>query len=162
MDRADPRGHHEEKSEGRMPPIVKYVLFGFLAGAIAVPLGHQLVVLALNTFGVIPTRPYNMGAGNNPMGLPILINQILWGGIWGMGFALVWPALKKLPAWLAGLICGAVGNAILGNMILLPALGRGTFFGGWDPTRMAIGIAIGAGFGLAFGLIYGVARKRFA
>jgi hypothetical protein len=146
----------------RMPRIVKFVLLGFLAGAIAVPLGHQIMVAILNGTGLIPTRPYNMGAGNNPLGLPILINQILWGGIWGMLFALVWPALAKLPAWAAGLVCGVAGNAILGNMIVLPALGRGTFFGGWDPTRMAIGMAIGAGFGLAFGLLYGMMRRRFA
>lgn len=148
-----------------MPRLLKFILFGFVAGVIAVPLGHQLVVLVLHSLGVVPNPPFNLSVGRNFLGgygLPNIANQMFWGGVWGIAFALVWPALAKLPAWLAGIICGAVGNSILGNMMLLPALGRGQYFAGWDPSRMAIGIGIGAGFGLAFGLLFGLMRRRFA
>lgn len=137
----------------------KSLLVGFIAAAIAVVVFHQGMFLILNLIGLLPAKPWNL-APTGPLGVPTLLNQMFWGGLWGALFALVWPHLPGRPLWLKGIVFGLLGPMLLGNWLLIPLIKGGPFFAGLLPMRMLIGALIQIAFGLGLGLIYEQLRKR--
>jgi hypothetical protein len=92
---------------------IKYLMFAFIAGFIAVPLGHQ--VMAYIYYLTIPGRafPWNMGPANaaafKAFGLPTLINLSFWGGVWGLVWALIAPYCGKgIVKYVVALLFGGV------------------------------------------------------
>jgi hypothetical protein len=80
----------------------------FIAGALAVVAFHQVMVFMLSTIGLIQSRVYSM-RGVPPFGVPTLLNQMFWGGLWGLLFAAI---ADRLPPWsllLRGLVFGVLG-----------------------------------------------------
>lgn len=135
------------------------IIMGFVAGAIAVVVAHQTMILVLHLLGFLPNFPWSLRP--NAWGVPQLLNQMFWGGVWGMVFGLVAPFLGGLKTWALGLVMGMGGNAILGNWILLPLVfNRGTFMAGYAPQRMIIGLLIGGAFGLGWAYIFRALYKR--
>ena len=76
-------------------------IIGFIAGVIAVVTVHQGIVYLLNQQGIIPVKPWNM-AGVPPWGVPTIINNIFWGGLWGALFSLIHDKLPGGALWLKG------------------------------------------------------------
>jgi hypothetical protein len=98
--------------------------------------------------------------------VPRLVNNIFWGGLWGVLFALLYDWVPGGVAWLKGLIFGLF-IVVVSNWLLLPLIKGQVFgqpnqilFGGWNPQRMIIPLAIVGGFGLGLGLIYGLMRPK--
>ena len=57
---------------------------GFLAGALAVALFHQGMYWLLKEANVpLQGTPWNMAPAAAAYGLPVLFNQMFWGGLWG-------------------------------------------------------------------------------
>jgi hypothetical protein len=104
-----------------------------------------------------------------PWGVPRLINNVFWGGLWGVLFALLYDRIPGGMAWLKGLMFGLF-IVVVSNFILLPLIKGQVFgqanqvlFGGWNPQRMVIVAVIVGGFGLGLGIIYGlIGRQRAA
>ena len=78
-----------------------------------------------------------------PWGVPRLVNNIFWGGLWGALFALIYEWIPGGMSWLKGLIFGLL-IVVVSNWILLPLIKGQVFgqanqvlFGGWDPTAHA-------------------------
>ena len=104
-----------------------------------------------------------------PWGVPRLINNIFWGGLWGALFGLIYDRLPGGMAWLKGLIYGLL-IVVVSNWILLPLIRAQIFgqpnqvlFGGLNPQRMLASVVIVGGFGLGLGIIYGLidaSRRR--
>jgi hypothetical protein len=101
-----------------------------------------------------------------PWGVPRLVNNIFWGGLWGALFGLVYAWIPGGMAWLKGLIFGLL-IVVVSNWILLPLIKGQVFgqanqvlFGGWNTTRMWIVAVIVGGFGLGLGIIYGLIGPR--
>jgi hypothetical protein len=94
----------------------RIILFGFIAGALAVPIFHQGAAWLLYTFGNdIPAvvgifgktnPPFNM-APTKPLGVPVVFSQSFWGGVWGIVTTLLLVKLRP-PALLFGAVFGAV------------------------------------------------------
>lgn len=137
----------------------KALLVGFISAAIAVVIFHQGMFLILNVLGMLPARPWNL-APVGPLGVPALVNQMFWGGLWGMLFSQVWPYLPGKEFWLKGVVFGLLGPMLLGNWILIPLIKGGPYFAGLVPMRMLIGALIQISFGFGLGLIYEQLRKR--
>ena len=137
----------------------KALAMGFVAGALAVPLFHQGMVLMLHLAGQIPSFPWSMRPVP-PYGVPTLANQMFWGGLWGALFAVVADAIPGRRLWLKGVIFGLLGPWLLGNGVLVPLIKGGPLLFGFAVPRMLIGAAIGAAFGLGLALIYGLLRSR--
>lgn len=73
--------------EAKMPVqgfSIRNLLFGFIAGAIAVVVVHQSVVYALVATGMLPATsiPWNLKP-YGPLGVPTVVNTMFWGGLWG-------------------------------------------------------------------------------
>jgi hypothetical protein len=146
------------------------IVLGFAAAAISVAVVHEAIIYLLNAAGYIPSRGWSMTPAIPPWGIPRLINNIFWGGLWGVLFALVYERIPGEAAWLKGLIYGLF-IVVVSNWILLPLIKGQIFgvtappqvlFGNFNPTRMLVSVAIVGGFGLGLGIIYGLIRPRDA
>lgn len=133
---------------------------GFLAGALAVPLFHQVMVLILHLAGQVPNFPWSTRPVP-PFNVPQLLNQMFWGGLWGALFALVVEAMPGRNLWLKGMIFGLLGPWLIGNGLLVPLIKGGPLLFGFSPPRMIIGALIGTAFGLGLALIYGLLQSKF-
>ena len=139
--------------------MMKTILLGFVAGAVAVLVFHQGSAFLLYHVGNdIPavvsvvgrtTPPFNM-APTKPLGGPVVISQAFWGGVWGIAFAVVLEKLRP-PAVLFSTIVGAVALTAVA-VSLVPYLKGLPTWNGAIPWRGLL--YNGAwGFGLALMLL---------
>ena len=144
------------------------VVLGFIAAATAMLTVHEGVIYLLFMAGYLPNVAWSMAPPIPPWGVPRLINNVFWGGLWGVLFALAYNWIPSGVAWLKGLIFGLF-IVVVSNWTLLPLI-KGSVFGqpgqvmfaAWSPQRMLITIAIVGGFGLTLGIIYGLMRPKSA
>jgi hypothetical protein len=150
-----------------MQGFIGRIVLGFVAAAITVVVVHESIIYALATAGFMPNRAWSMTPAIPPWGVPRLINNIFWGGLWGVLFALAYDKIPGGASWLKGLIYGLF-IVVVSNWTLLPLI-KGRVFGqanqvlfsGWDPQRMLVVVCIIGGFGIGLGIIYGlIARKQ--
>jgi hypothetical protein len=141
-------------------------LLGFLAGAIAVVIAHQVMVLLLYLIGQIPNPPYSFRG--NQIGVPLLINQMFWGGLWGVLYGFIVGSFPAAwPTWMNGLVFGLGVHSIIGNWVVVPLI-RNLFvavpqplFSGWVPLRMLIGVLIGTAFGMGVAYVFAALTRYF-
>ena len=87
-----------------MPNSVHRTIAGFIAGALAVAIFHQGMYLLMKQFGVpLPGAPWNMAPAASAYGMPTVLNQMFWGGLWGILFtgaigASFWPYYARMHA----------------------------------------------------------------
>jgi hypothetical protein len=130
---------------------------GFVAGIISVLVFHQGLVWLLYMAGQLPAGPYGVRP-IPPFGVPQIVNQCFWGGLWGMVIAILVRRLR-VPDLLFGFAFGAVALSLT-NWVVLPAIKGGAYFAGGDPRRMAITVAITGTFGWGVALILRALRRR--
>ena len=128
------------------------ILSGFIAGFIATLIFHQLSLWVLWLAGLAPFAPYSMAA-TKPFGVPAVISLALWGGVWGIIFALV---DQKFPAkggyWAAAFLFGAILPSLVALLFVLPLKGRPPG-GGWHPSLLLTAFVINGAWGIGTGLI---------
>ena len=90
-----------------MPNSVHRTIAGFIAGALAVAIFHQGMYLLMKQFGVpLPGAPWNMAPAASAYGMPTVLNQMFWGGLWGILFAFMVDHIPVGPTWLRGFVFG--------------------------------------------------------
>ncbi|MGA3115201.1 MAG: hypothetical protein ABSF90_12320 [Syntrophobacteraceae bacterium] len=140
---------------------LKRILFGFTAGFLATLIFHQLSVWVLWIVGVAPFAPFLM-AVTKPFGLPAVISLAVWGGIWGILFALI---DRRFPAgagyWVVAFLFGAIFPSLVALLVVLPLKGR-PLGGGWHPPLLLTAFLINGAWGVGTGLILGVLSSRFS
>jgi len=128
------------------------ILFGFTAGFISTLTFHQLSVWVLWSIGVAPFAPYSMAA-TRPFAVPAVISLALWGGIWGILFALI---DRRFPAhagyWVVAFLFGAIFPSLVALLLVLPLKGR-PLGGGWHPSLLVTAFIINGAWGIGTGLI---------
>ncbi len=131
---------------------------GFIAGAIAVLTFHQGLVAALHWISPdwVPFAPYRT-MPVPPFGIPAIVSNCFWGGMWGTVFGLVTPRLTW-PLWLCGLILGLIA-ALVALLIVAPLKGL-PVAGGWVISNMVRSCVINGFFGLGVGLILPLLSPR--
>ena len=139
---------------------LRNLLMGFLAAAIAVVTVHELINFILLHAGLFPRVPWSLAPAAGT-GIPQILSDMLWGGLWGVLFALVQSSIPGGSPTVKGLIFGLVGPALIGVFILVPLLtGRFPLFFGGDPKLIISVLLILAGFGAAMGWLYGLFTSR--
>jgi hypothetical protein len=89
-------------------------------------------------------------------GVPQIVSDMFWGGLWGVLFAMIQERIPGGSLPVKGLIFGIVGPALIGVFILVPLItGRFPLFFGGDPKLIISVLLILAGFGAAMGWLYG-------
>jgi len=139
---------------------VKSLAIGFIAGAIAVVTVHEIIDFILYSAGVFPRVPWSMQP-SAMTGVPQIISDMFWGGIWGIIFVLLYSVIPGSGPTVKGLIFGIVGPAIIGVFILVPLItGRFPLFFAFDPVLIGSVLLILAGFGAAMGWLYGLISSK--
>lgn len=139
------------------PLTARTILLGFAAGILSVLVFHQGLVWLLHMAGQLPNGPYGLRP-IPPFGVPQIVNQCFWGGLWGILIAVLLRRLR-VPDLLFGFAFGAVALSLT-NWVILPAIKGGAYFGGGDPRRLAITVAIAGTFGWGVALILRGLRNR--
>jgi hypothetical protein len=144
-----------------MQGIAGRIMLGFVAAAISVVVVHEGIILLLSHYGLIRSTAWGMQP-IPPWGVPRLVNNIFWGGLWGILFALIYDWIPGGASWLKGLIFGLC-IVVVSNWIMLPLIKGRVFeqsnqvlFNGWNPQLMLAVACIVGGFGLGLGIIYGI------
>lgn len=120
-------------------------LHWFLSGAIAVPLGHQLMLWLLNLAGMTTRKPFVMAA-TKPFGVPSVISLSFWGGVWGILLGLVLARSRGARYWLVALLFGAIAPTLVAAFVVAPL--KGIKVGG-DSKLLLTGLLVNAVWGLA-------------
>ncbi|MBK1662404.1 hypothetical protein [Paracraurococcus ruber] len=136
------------------------ILAGFVAGFAAVLVFHQGTAFLLHHVGNdIPAvvsvlgktnPPFNLAA-TKPLGVPVVLSQAFWGGVWGMALAALLATLRP-PAILFSTIFGAVALTAVA-VTLVPWLKGLPAWNGTIPWR---GLLLNGawGFGTALMLLW--------
>jgi hypothetical protein len=136
------------------------ILWGFVAGALAVAVFHQLTIVTLN--GMNFGSGWRMAPGIPPFAVPPILNQMFWGGLWGIVFAWISPSLPRGIGYLvAGFLFGAI-ILVLSGWFLVPFIkslfGLGNLRYGPNPVGWWRGPLINGMWGLgtaAFLMLFG-------
>jgi hypothetical protein len=141
---------------------LRNLICGFIAGAIAVVTVHEVVNFLLLEAGVFPRIPWSMEPAAMT-GLPQILSDAFWGGLWGVLFALIVSCIPGRSLIVRGLVFGIVGPAIIGVFILVPLItGRFQLFFGGDPQLIVSVLLILGAFGAGMGWLYGLFATRNA
>ena len=134
------------------------LFLGFIAGAIAVLTFHQGMIAALHAvFPIwVPFAPYRT-MPVPPFGVPGIVSNCFWGGVWGALFGLAMPRLRW-PLWLCGIILGLL--AVLAGWFIVAPLKGLPLAAGWVPSAMLRSVLINGSFGLGVGLILPLLMPR--
>jgi hypothetical protein len=136
---------------------VSALVMAFIAGALAVPVFHQIVLLLLYLSGIVPFAPFSF-TPTKPFGVPDLISISFWGGVWGVVFQLTLPRWFSGTAyWIAAIVAGGVALTLVFMFVVWPLK-----FGGL-PTGMVglfiIGFILNAAWGLGWALFLALFRR---
>ncbi len=129
------------------------LFLGFVVGALAVLLVHQLTLWGLSRVGVAAVSLFPMRA-NLPWAISGMAQQAVIGGLWGLIYILIWDRWGRygiLKSALFGAAFGLIGPALV-LWVLWPLIWSTPLFGGGSLGRIAV-VALTAvvyGVGLAW------------
>jgi hypothetical protein len=138
---------------------VKAMVLGFLAGAIATITVHEIISAIFanpNVWTGWPRRSWNMDPAALT-GVPQILSDTFWGGLWGALFPVIFGTMPKGPLTFKGLFFGLIGPALLGVFILMPLLThRIPLFMDGNISLIIPVLFILGGFGAFLGWLYGL------
>ena len=116
----------------------------FAAGALAVPLCHQVMLWILNAAGFIDRAPFSMDP-TKPFGVPAWISLAFWGGVWGLILLLVLGRLHGAKFWIVALLFGAIAPTLVAGFIVAPLKGQPA---GGNAKMAMVGFLVNAAWGV--------------
>jgi hypothetical protein len=130
-------------------PVKRTFVFGFLAGALAVPLFHQVMLAILHASHFVARAPFALQP-TKPFGLPAVVSLTFWGGLWGIILAIV-SRNRSRPGWTFAVLFGAILPTLVAWFVVLPLKGLPAG-GGWAPRAIATALLINGAWGLGTAL----------
>lgn len=129
----------------------------FVAGAVAVPLFHQIVLLLLNLSGYLDRPPFQF-TPTRPLGVPSLISLSFWGGVWGLLLGALLERIRSSRAWwTTSLVFGAIAPTLVAGLIVAPL--KGLPGAARNPKLIVTGLLVNAAWGLGTAVIYRVMSR---
>lgn len=136
----------------RTAPALGRVVSGFCAGFIAVLVFHQVMLALLHAAGITPAVPYSTRA-TAPWGVPQVWSLAFWGGVWGVVFAILWPAISSRGRYVfTGLVFGAIAPTLVAWFVVAPLKGA-PIAGGGHPAAIATALLVNAAWGVGTALL---------
>ena len=127
----------------------RWLVVGFLSGAVSVLACHQVIAALLHSIGITPRVPYSMQP-THPLGVAQVWSLVFWGGVWGVLLA---AALRRYADG-ALVVAATIFGAILPSLVawtVVAALKAQPLFGGGAPKALAVGLLVNAAWGLGTG-----------
>ena len=129
----------------------------FIAGTLAVPLFHQVMLAILNATGVVPRAPFAM-APTKPFGVPQVVSLSFWGGVWGVILGLILARIaSRRTYWLVALLFGAIAPTLVAMFVAAPLKGQPA---GGDLRMFGIGMLVNGAWGLGTALLASIGARR--
>ena len=128
----------------------RWLVVGFISGAVSVLIFHQGAFALLHALAVTPRTPYPMGA-TAPFGIPALWSLAFWGGVWGVVLAAALARLRGGAFIVGAVIFGAVLPTLVAWLIVAPLKGQ-PIAAGFHPMAMIVGPIVNAAWGLGTGI----------
>jgi hypothetical protein len=136
----------------------RLIAFAFVAGFLAVVLFHQPMLALLHAIGTTAAVPY-VTRPVPPLGVPQVLSQSFWGGIWGIIFALVTPRFPRGAGyWIAAVLFGAFALSLVAWFIVAPLKGL-PIAGGGRPSAIATSLLVNGAWGFGTALLLLAFRK---
>ena len=123
----------------------------FIAGALAVPLGHQIALWMLNAAGLVQRAPFSMEP-TKPFGVPSLISLSFWGGVWGVILGVILIRATGAKFWILATVIGAMATTLVAAFVVMPLKGMPRPAN--PATMLMIGLTVNAAWGLATAAFY--------
>lgn len=128
------------------------IVLGFIAGALSVVIFHQGTSFILSQFHLTNPGQWSL-ARVPPLGVPRIIDQAFWGGLWGILFVFVMDRFPRmLHPLLAGFLFGFLGPVLVGWLVVAP-LRHEPLFGGFVAARMLSSVLVNGAFGIGLAII---------
>ena len=133
--------------------LLKTIVLGFIAGAIATLTAHEFISWLFSTSWtgwdrVSWNRELVEIAVWPDKFVPKIVSDTFWGGLWGSVFGLILGERPQGATSLKGMLMGIVGPALLGVFIAVPLLtGKFPPFFGGDFSKIIPVLFILAGYG---------------
>jgi hypothetical protein len=122
----------------------------FIAGTLAVPLGHQIALWILNLTGFTERAPFSMEA-TRPFGIPAVVSLSFWGGVWGIILGLVLLRTLGSKFWIVAVSFGAIVPTLVAGLVVAPL--KGIPVGG-DSKMIAMGLIVNGVWAVATAAFY--------
>ncbi len=132
------------------PMSARWLVVGFISGALAVLLFHQGAAALLHAFELTRRAPYSMAA-TAPFGVPQLWSIAFWGGVWGVLLAAALVRLRGGALIAAAVVFGAVLPTLVAWFVVAPLKGQ-PIAAGFALPGMLIGPTVNAAWGLGTGI----------
>lgn len=130
----------------------------FVAGALAVPVFHQIALWIMNAIGFIDRAPFSFEA-TKPFGVPSLLSLSFWGGVWGILLGLLLTRMSGARYWITALVVGAIAPTLVAGLVVAPLKGQPA---GGDMKMLVTGLVVNAAWGLGTAAIYRLLDGRKA
>lgn len=146
--------HHYPRAD-----TTRWVIVGFLAGAISVLLFHQGALAILHAIHLASRPPWSVTA-TAPFGIPQLWSLAFWGGVWGVVLAEFFRRLDGARLIGAALVFGAIAPSLVAWFVVAPMKGQ-PMAGGGSVKGIAVALIVNAAWGLGTGIgLYLFGRRR--
>ena len=123
----------------------------FIAGALAVPLCHQVMFAILNAAGWMTRQPFSFEP-TKPFGVPQLISLSFWGGVWGLILGLVLlRAHTPRVYWMIATIFGAIAPTLVAGFVVAPLKGQPS---GGNAKLAVVGLLVNGAWGVGTAALY--------
>jgi len=129
----------------------RWLVTGFIAGAVAVLVFHQGALAMLHAVGLTPRAAFPMQP-TGPFGIPQVASLAFWGGVWGVIAALALHRLDGPPLVFASIAFGAIFPTLVAWFVVAPLKGQ-PMAGGFAEATMATALLVNAAWGLGTGAI---------
>ena len=138
--------HHNQSSLA----LPRWLIVGFISGAVSVLLFHQGAAALLHSLGLTPRAPYSMQS-TAPFGIPQLWSLAFWGGVWGAVLAASLARLDGARLLVSATLFGAVLPTLAAWFLVAPLKAQ-PVAAGWVLAAMAVGVIVNAAWGLGTGI----------
>ena len=152
---------HVLPSYSQRATMPRWLIVGFIAGALAVIVFHQSALAVLHALQLSRSAPYSFSP-TAPLGIPQLWSLAFWGGVWGIVLAAALARLDGARLVAAATLFGAIAPTLVAWFVVAP-LKHQPMAAGFVLSAMAVGVIVNAAWGLGTGIglnLFGRAHLR--
>ena len=141
---------HPVRAYPHTSDLARWLIVGFLAGAVGVLVFHQGALAMLHSLGFTANTPYSIKA-TAPWGVPQIWSSAFWGGVWGVLLAMALRRFDGPRLVVAATLFGAIVPTLVAWFVVAP-LKHQPMAAGLVLAAMMIGPIVNAAWGLGTGI----------